>query len=138
MGQLIIYTDGGAKGNPGPGAAAAVFYNEKGQRIKEVSKFLGVTTNNQAEYQAVILALEEAEKLGFKKVKIFLDSELIVNQLNNLYRVKDAKLKSLYFRILKLSRIFHSLSWAHIPRTKNKLADRLVRQEIKKHLITVT
>ncbi len=128
--KLIIYTDGGARGNPGPAAAGVVIQNEQGEIVGKFSKYLGETTNNQAEYQAVILALEQAKRLGAQEVEFYLDSQLVVEQLNRNYKVKDQTLARLFIQIWNLSQSFSKISFKHIPRQQNKLADRLVNQAI--------
>ncbi len=128
--KLVIYTDGGARGNPGPAAAGVVIQNEQGEIVGKFSKYLGETTNNQAEYQAVILALEQAKRLGAQEIEFYLDSQLVVEQLNRNYRVKDHALGRLFIQIWNLSQSFNKVSFKHIPRQQNKLADRLVNQAI--------
>lgn len=121
--RLIIYTDGGARGNPGPAAAAAIIKSQDHQLISKESRYLGKATNNQAEYQAVILALEKAKSLGAKVIDFYLDSELVVNQLNQNFKVKDLDLQSLFVKIWNLSQNFKKVTYHHIPRTENKEAD---------------
>lgn len=130
--KLTIYTDGGARGNPGPAGVACVIYDEKGKLIGQYSKFIGTTTNNQAEYQALIFGLEKAKEISAKKVKCFLDSELISKQLTGQYRIKDKDLKPLFAKILRLTNRFDSVTFRYIPREKNKLADKLVNLAINK------
>jgi len=124
-----IYCDGGARGNPGPAAAAFVVEKE-GKIIFRDAKFLGVTTNNVAEYQAVIIAygwlIKNLEK-NFKEIVFILDSELVVKQLKGIFRVKNENLRNLFFTVKKLkSKINLKISYVSVPRTKNKLADFLV------------
>lgn len=133
MKKLIIYTDGGARGNPGPAAAGVVFFNNKQEKVAEFSKFLGYATNNQAEYKSLILALEKAIELKPQQVEVFLDSELVVNQLSGHYRVKNKDLKPLHQQVLKLVRKFDKASFHHILRQGNKLADKLVNQILDMH-----
>ncbi len=128
--KLIIYTDGGARGNPGPAAAGVVIQNEQGEIVAKFSEYLGETTNNQAEYQAVILALEQAKRLGAQEIEFYLDSQLVVEQLNHNYKVKDQTLTRLFIQIWNLSQSFSKVSFKHISRQQNKLADRLVNQAI--------
>lgn len=146
MPKLLIYTDGGARGNPGPAAGGVVIKNEKEEIIFETSKYLGIATNNQAEYEALILALQKAGEI-FKScsdtkfsapteslnIECFLDSELIVKQLNGEYRVKNEGLKPLYEKTSSLIKHFDSVKFIHIPREKNKLADKLVNKELDAH-----
>lgn len=132
---LKIYTDGGARGNPGP-AACGVVMKHKEEVIREISKYIGNTTNNQAEYEALILALEKAiEIFGSKKAKemileCHLDSELVVKQLNHEYRIKNEGLKPLYLKVSNLIPNFGSIKFIHIRREQNKLADKLVNREL--------
>jgi ribonuclease HI len=126
--KLIIYTDGGARGNPGPAAAGFVIYNENGKIIEKDGKFLGETTNNQAEYQAVILALHKAKDLGAKEIDFFLDSELVVKQLNREYKVRDADLAPLFLKIWNLSVGFKKITYKHVTRERNKEADAVVNE----------
>ncbi len=124
--KLIIYTDGGARGNPGPAGIGAVLMNEKRKAVAQISEFIGEATNNQAEYRAVISALAKAKKLGAGEVEVFLDSELVVKQLNRQYRVKDIDLAPLFVKVYNATLGFKKVSFKHISREMNKQADRLV------------
>lgn len=138
MQKYFIYTDGGARGNPGPGAVGAVIKAENHQLLFEISQRVGKTTNNIAEYTAVIFALEKLKenvsKLQYGDETIFqffLDSKLVVNQLNGLYKVKENHLRELLFKVRSLEqeiggKIYYSL----IPREKNFEADRLVNKAL--------
>ena len=126
--KLIIYTDGGARGNPGPAAAGFVVYDENKKVIEKDGKFLGETTNNQAEYQAVILALQRAKDLGAKEIDFFLDSELVTKQLKREYKVKNAGLAPLFLKIWNLSIGFRKITYTHVPRERNKEADAVVNE----------
>lgn len=128
MKKLVIYTDGGARGNPGPAAAGVVFYNDEQEKVAEFSEFLGHATNNQAEYKSLILALEKTKAYKLKEIEVFLDSELVVNQLNGNYRVKNEGLKPLYQQVLALISKFDKISFSHTLREGNKLADKLVNK----------
>jgi len=133
-GSVTIHTDGGSRGNPGP-AACSFVAEEKGLEINKYSKYLGVTTNNVAEYGGVILALKWlTEKKYFNRSIIFLlDSELVVKQINGVYKVKDENLRNLFFEILILMKKFgQQIVFKHIPREKNKTADFLVNWELDK------
>jgi ribonuclease HI len=133
--KLIIYTDGGARGNPGP-AAIGVVITQGGQALKKYSEFIGETTNNQAEYQAVIFALKKVKLLFGKKkakemeIEVLMDSELIVKQLNHEYKIKEEDLQPLFLKIWNLMLDFGQVNFKHIPREKNKEADRLVNQAL--------
>lgn len=133
--EVTIYTDGGARGNPGPAGIGVVIYDEKGKLIDQHSKFIGTTTNNQAEYKALIFGLQKAKNLDAKEVKCFLDSELVVRQLIGQYKVKDKDLKPLFAKILRLTNKFDSVTFKYIPREENKLADKLVNLAINKGII---
>jgi ribonuclease HI len=127
---LIINTDGGARGNPGPAGAGVVFRDENNNVIAEHKKYLGAQTNNYAEYQALILALEEAAKLGAEKLKINMDSELIVRQMQGKYKIKEPTLKLLAAEVFKLTNKFKNVEFHHVLRGYNKEADALVNQAI--------
>jgi ribonuclease HI len=125
MKKIIIYTDGGARGNPGPAGVGVVFMDENHKIIGQFKKYLGETTNNVAEYSAVILALEEAKKMGAEELEFKLDSELVVKQLRREYKVKNEELGKLFIKIYNLSLNIKKISYAHVPREMNKLADKL-------------
>ena len=126
--KLIIYTDGGARGNPGPAGIGAVLYKEAQEKIAEISQYLGITTNNQAEYQALIEALKKAKDLGAKEVEVFMDSELVVKQLNREYKVKNKELAPLFLQVYNLSLSFSKISFSHIYREENVIADKLANK----------
>ena len=124
----IIHTDGGARGNPGPAGIGVVL--ETGGVTHTFKQFIGTATNNQAEYRAVILALEEAGRLGCSELKVYVDSELVARQLQRQYRVKDAALGKLFIAAWNLIQGFRRVSVHSIPREDNRGADRLVNQAI--------
>jgi len=126
MKTFIIHSDGGARGNPGPAAIGVVIKSDNGTLIEEISKTIGETTNNQAEYQAIIAGLETAKKLGAEAVECFLDSELVVKQLRHEYKVKNKELAPLFVKVHNLSLQFKKISFTHVMREKNKAADKLV------------
>ena len=126
--KLIIYTDGGARGNPGPAGIGAVLYDEKKNIIAEVSEFIGKTTNNQAEYRAVIAALKKARELGAQEIALYLDSELVCEQLNQNYKVKNKNLAPLFVQAWNLSLGFKKITYTHIRREQNTEADELANQ----------
>jgi len=128
MNKLIIYTDGGARGNPGPGGIGAVIYDENKSKLTEISEYIGHATNNQAEYKAVIAALVKAKELGAVELEFYLDSELVVKQLKREYRVKNQDLAPLFLKIYNLEMDFKKISFKHIPREMNKEADALANQ----------
>ncbi|MFH0905674.1 MAG: ribonuclease HI family protein [bacterium] len=138
MVKYHLYTDGGARGNPGPAAAGVVVCDDKLAVLRQVSKFLGIATNNQAEYQALIFGLGLIAKLakgslGSVEVRALLDSELVVRHLTGEYRVKDANLRVLFDEVNRLSLKFGKVSFFHIRREQNKKADLLVNLELDKH-----
>ncbi|MFA6995331.1 MAG: ribonuclease HI family protein [Patescibacteria group bacterium] len=128
MNKLIIYTDGGARGNPGPAGIGAVLYNEHKKVIAEISEFLGVATNNQAEYRALIAAFKKATELGATELDCYLDSELVVKQLRHEYKVKNKDLAPLFLTIYNLSLAYKKITYTHIPRENNQEADRLANE----------
>lgn len=127
---MIINTDGGARGNPGPGACGVVIRSRDGVVIKKLGKYLGKCTNNEAEYHGLILGLEEALKMGADELEVLLDSQLITNQMLGKYKVKDGKLKLLYQKATSLVKKFSNVSFVHISREKNKMADYIVNKII--------
>ncbi len=140
MKKVIIYTDGGARGNPGPAGAGVVFCNEKGKIFKKHSKYLGdKLTNNEAEYLAVILALKSFKRFFSSKIakvsRVWLksDSQLLVNQMQGNYKVKDEKIQKLFLQVWNLTTEFQEVNFRFINREKNKEADRLVNEAIDNH-----
>jgi ribonuclease HI len=129
--KAIIYTDGGADPNPGPGAIGVVIKNDRGETLHTISRGIGRTTNNQAEYRAVIAGLEKALSLGIEEVELRADSELVVRQLKGRYKVRNAGLKPLYLKVKELAEGFKKFSVSHIPRELNKEADRLTGWKVK-------
>ena len=135
--KLVIYSDGGARGNPGP-AAAAFIINRNGRVIHSQAEYLGISTNNFAEYSGVLLALTWLKRKPNKKggiVKFFLDSELVANQLKGEYKIKNPKLKEVLLKIKKIEKeLNYKIEYDAIPRTKNKIADHLVNKALDKKL----
>ncbi len=130
MSDLEIYIDGASKGNPGHSGVGIVIYRE-GSRIKNISNYIGMATNNAAEYTALIYALEEALLLKAKSLKINTDSQLLARQLNKVYKVKHAGIINLYNRAVHLLTGFEKVLIKHIPREENRLADKLATQAVK-------
>jgi len=135
MKKIIIYTDGGSRGNPGPAGVGIVFCNEKKQVIRKYSEYLGDNfTNNQAEYRAVIFALKKFKALFGKKlaksseIEIRSDSELLVKQLNSQYKILDEKIQLLFLEVWNLKFDFKRIKFKLISRDKNKEADKLVNE----------
>jgi ribonuclease HI len=126
--EATIHTDGGARGNPGP-AGIGVVLEINGQKYN-FKKYIGPATNNQAEYRAVILGLQKAKELGATEVDIFLDSELVQQQLSRKYKVKNADLATLFVQAWNLGLGFKKVKYVHIYRQNNKQADKLVNQAI--------
>ncbi len=136
--KLIIFTDGGARGNPGPAAVGVVIKTEEGQILATISQTLGETTNNVAEYQGVVAALEWIKKnkqinkyANMQIVQFFLDSKLVVNQLNGLYKIKENHLKELILKVRQLEQeVGGDIYYGLIPREKNWEADSLVNKAL--------
>ena len=132
--KVKVYTDGGARGNPGPAGIGAVI-KEGGKVILEAKEYIGETTNNQAEYKALILGLKKAKELKAEEVECFLDSELVTKQMNREYKVKNKELAPLFVKAWNLSLGFKKIIFKHIYREKNEEADRLVNEAIDKHIL---
>ncbi len=137
MKKIIIYTDGGSRGNPGKAGIGVVFCNEREQIIKKYGEYLGDNlTNNEAEYLAVIFALKKFKALFGKAiaetsdVEVKADSELLVKQLNGEYKILDEKIQKLFIDVWNLKLDFKSVKFKHTPREKNKEADRLVNEAL--------
>lgn len=125
--NLTIYSDGGSRNNPGPAATGALIYAGNA-KICELGEFIGQATNNEAEYKALIMALLKAKSLKAKIASCFLDSELVIKQLNHQYRIKDEKIMPLFIKIWNLMLDFEKVTFTHIPREKNKEADAIVNK----------
>ena len=123
--RVVIFTDGVAEPNPGPAAIGATIKDEQGKLITSISQPIGRATNNQAEYRAVIAALESAISLGASQVDMYSDSELVVRQINGRYRVKNASLKPLYQKVKQLQNQLKGFTITHVPRQQNREADSL-------------
>ena len=136
--SIRIYTDGGARGNPGPAAGAAVLKRfedgVEGEVIAEAAKYLPHDTNNQAEYTGIIVGLQKAKELGVKHVDMRMDSELAVKQLNGIYRVKNPELAKRFIEVKNLCTAFASVTFTHVRREQNTEADALVNKTIDAHL----
>jgi len=127
---LSLFTDGACRGNPGQGGAGAVLMGMNGEVIGTAKKFIGHCTNNIAEYRALILGLETALERGAAVISIYLDSELLVRQIQGIYRVKNPDLKPLMLEIRDLLDRFETWKIEHVPRNKNALADGLANEAI--------
>ncbi|MBU1102794.1 ribonuclease HI family protein [Patescibacteria group bacterium] len=134
--KLVIFTDGGSRGNPGPSAIGVVIANESDETIKKYSQAIGEATNNEAEYQAVIFALKKTKALfGKAKVKemeieIRTDSELIVSQLNHQFKIMEKNLQPLFLQVWNLMLDFGPIKFTAIPREQNRETDRLVNRAL--------
>jgi len=134
--KIVIYTDGGSRGNPGPAAIGVIICNEKGEPIKKYNENIGQATNNEAEYQAIIFALKKIKALfGKKKVKsmeieVRTDSELISQQLNHQYKIEEKNLQHLFLKVWNLMLDFGKVNFKYISREENKEADKLVNEAL--------
>jgi mutator protein MutT len=131
--HVIIYSDGGSRGNPGPSASGFVIMNGRQDVIHQGGMYLGVTTNNQAEYHGVRLGLEKALEIGAKSVDFRMDSMLVVNQLNGIYTIKNRDLWPINERIKELAAQFEKISFSHVRREFNQLADGMVNKILNAH-----
>ena len=129
-GEWCLMVDGASRGNPGAAGCGAIIYDECGEVLKELSSYLGSSTNNVAEYRGLLMGLEGVLKLGGKKLQIRSDSELMVRQLNGVYRVKNEKLRVLYGKALDLLARLEAYRIIHVRREHNKDADRLANLAI--------
>jgi ribonuclease HI len=121
----VIYTDGAARGNPGPAGAGAILRDSDGTVLAEIAEPLGHATNNVAEWTAVLLALEEARRLGATHVDLRMDSQLVARQISGMYRVKHPDLKPIHASVMALLGTLDGYTVGHVPRELNKDADRL-------------
>ena len=131
---VSLYCDGASRGNPGPSGAGVVLLDEKGEQIFELSRYLDNGTNNEAEYRALVRGLEAAADLGVKRLEIFLDSELVVRQLNGKYKVRNARLRSLFDQAVSILQQFDDYAIFHVGRELNQQADRLANEAIDRGL----
>lgn len=131
--KLITFSDGGARGNPGPAAYGVVIKDADNKLIKQHGRYIGHATNNQAEYRGLIDALEHARDLGATEVDCFLDSELLVKQMSGEYRVKDPELAKLYMRVHNLKVQIGKVKFFHIRRAFNTEADAMVNKALDEH-----
>jgi ribonuclease HI len=131
--KFILYTDGAARGNPGPAGAGAFICTEDGSAVAEIAEYLGETTNNVAEYQALLSGLKKLIAIGAQEIEIRADSELMVKQIKGEYRVKHPNLKPLFDEAVALLKKIPHYSIKHVEREKNKDADRLANQAIDEH-----
>jgi ribonuclease HI len=128
--RVIVHTDGAARGNPGPAGIGAQITSTDGEVLAEIAEGLGETTNNVAEYTAAIRGLERAAALGATEVTLRTDSQLLVNQLTGVYRVKTSHLQPLHRRLRSLAAGFERVTYEHVPRARNTEADRLANEGV--------
>jgi ribonuclease HI len=131
--HLIVYSDGGSRGNPGPSASGFVVMDNQENVLHEGGMYLGITTNNQAEYHGVRLGLEKALSMGAKVVDFRIDSLLVVNQMNGMYKIKNRDLWPIHERIKELAKEFDKVSFTHVRREFNQLADGMVNKILDAH-----
>ena len=128
--RLVAVSDGASRGNPGKAACAVIVYDEGGEELLRRSKPLGVVTNNVAEYEGVLLALELASQLRARTLELKLDSELVVKQLNRQYKVKHESMKPLFARAVEMMRQFEAVDVVHVKRAETKEVDKLANDEL--------
>jgi ribonuclease HI len=132
--KLITYSDGGSRGNPGPSASGYVVMDENNNVLIDKGVYLGLTTNNQAEYTSLKLALEDALKLGASEVDVFMDSLLVINQMKGVFKVRNRDLWPIHNSIKELATKFKKVTYQHVPRELNKLADAAVNRALDEEL----
>ena len=132
--KVKIFADGGSRGNPGPSASGFVVLDVQDKVLVDKGVYLGITTNNQAEYTALKLALEECKKLGVHEVQVYMDSLLVVNQMKGIFKVKNRDLWPIHDAIQQLVKQFRHVSFQHVPREFNKLADAAVNRALDEQL----
>lgn len=123
-----LFADGGSRGNPGPSASGFVIYNMGNNVVKKEGIYVGVTTNNQAEYKALIFGLQAAIELGVKDLEVYMDSLLVINQVQGIWKINNLELKPLHAEILELVKNFDKIKLSHVPRALNKDADAMVNE----------
>lgn len=131
--RITIYSDGGSRGNPGPSAAGYVIIDNRQEVIDQGGEYLGITTNNQAEYHGVRLGLQKALALGYTQIDFRLDSMLVVNQMNGIYKIKNRELWPIHERIRGLMAQFEKVTFSHVRREFNQLADGMVNRTLDAH-----
>ncbi len=138
-GHLKLYSDGGSRGNPGPSASGFVLIDMNDEVLVERGEYLGVTTNNQAEYQSLKFGLEEAQRIGAHTVDVYMDSMLVVNQMKGIFKIKNRDLWPIHQSIKELLKHFKKVTFQHVPRELNKLADaevnKILDAEKEKHAV---
>ncbi|MCA9348614.1 ribonuclease HI family protein [Candidatus Saccharibacteria bacterium] len=129
-----LYCDGGSRGNPGPSASGFVIFDSHNNELARGGEFLGVTTNNQAEYHSLKAGLAKAHELGIHKIKVYMDSMLVVNQISGIYKVRNRDLWPVYEHIKSESSKFREFNISHVPRELNKVADGIVNKILDDHI----
>jgi ribonuclease HI len=132
--KVKIFADGGSRGNPGPSASGFVVLDIEDNVLVDKGVYLGVTTNNQAEYTALKLALEECRTMGVREVQVYMDSMLVVNQMKGIFKIKNRDLWPIHEAIAKMAKEFDHINYSHVPREFNKLADAAVNRALDEHL----
>jgi ribonuclease HI/pterin-4a-carbinolamine dehydratase len=132
--KVKVFGDGGSRGNPGPSASGFVILDMEDNVLVDRGIYLGITTNNQAEYTSLRLALEECLKMGVREVQVYMDSLLVVNQMKGIFKVKNRALWPIHDAIKKLATKFDEISFSHVPREFNKLADAAVNRALDEQL----
>lgn len=132
MRKYLIYSDGASKGNPGDAGIGVVISDDEGTPVREIGEYIGTTTNNVAEYKALIRGLQECLDLGATAVEISTDSELLARQISGVYKVKSDNLKPLYAEVMSILRRFESVKVSHVMREFNKRADELANQGVRR------
>jgi ribonuclease HI len=128
--SLVIYADGGSRGNPGPAAIGVVILDRSGKILRETARRVGRATNNQAEYLALIEGLKLAREMGAEEVSVQMDSELVVRQVNGRYALRSPSLRPLFQQVRELQASFRSFTITHVPRAHNRRADALLNQAL--------
>lgn len=132
--RVKVYTDGGSRGNPGPSASGFVILDMEDKVLVEKGVYLGITTNNQAEYTGLKLALEECKRLGAREIYVHMDSMLVVNQMKGIFKIKNRDLWPIHEAIKELAKGFKHIDYVHVPRELNKLADAAVNRAMDEEL----
>jgi ribonuclease HI len=130
LNEIKVFADGGSRGNPGPSAGGFVILDMDDNILKRSGKYLGITTNNQAEYHSIKGGLEAALAMGAKVVHVYMDSMLVVNQMKGVYKVKNRDLWPIHEAIKTLLNSFEKVNFSHVPRELNKLADAVVNETL--------
>lgn len=128
--KVTIYADGAARGNPGPASIGVVIKDESDDKVAEISNHIGTATNNQAEYLAIIAGLEKVISLGYKNVIVKADSELVIMQINGLYKIRNTALRPLYQKVVQLTGSLENVLLTYIPREQNADADALANRAL--------